>query len=296
MMRSLVPVLAPLALAVLAAGAPALAAAPDCADGHVVQRGDTLYSIARRCGVAVPALIRANPFIGNVRGLETGWRLEMPGGAGPAPVRSTPLPRPKPPREAPPPDAPPPPAAPSPPSPPADDAPSQPMPGTHEVRRGETLYAIARAYRTTPARLIALNPGIDPGRIEVGQLLRVEADAPAAPPTAEPAPREDTPPPPPERKPAPRIYRRLQEAPAATPSPSPPPARGGLTVTGIVTDEGVECPALRSRSGELWTLAGSLGRIAKGDRLIVEGREAEVSACMQGRTLLVDRIRHQNGG
>ena len=64
-----------------------------------------------------------------------------------------------------------------------------------------------------------------------------------------------------------------------------------VTVTGILTNEGIECPALRAGDGELYTLAGGgLGGFRPGDRVRVEGSVAEMSFCMQGTTLAVDRI------
>lgn len=68
-----------------------------------------------------------------------------------------------------------------------------------------------------------------------------------------------------------------------------PPERA--EVTGMLTDEGVECPALRSDGGELYTLAGDTGDFSVGDRVTVEGTIAEVSSCMQGTTIRVERIR-----
>jgi LysM repeat protein len=52
----------------------------------------------------------------------------------------------------------------------------QPPEGTeqqHEMRRGETLYSIAPKYGTSWQQLLALNPGIDPTRIQIGEVVRV---------------------------------------------------------------------------------------------------------------------------
>jgi hypothetical protein len=46
---------------------------------------------------------------------------------------------------------------------------------------------------------------------------------------------------------------------------------GTLTVKGVLTDEGVECPAMRDESGHLYTLSGSLGGFRQGDRVCVKG-------------------------
>lgn len=63
-----------------------------------------------------------------------------------------------------------------------------------------------------------------------------------------------------------------------------------VTVTGVLTDEGVECPALRTDQGELYTLTGETGAFGVGDRVTVEGTIAEMSFCMQGTTLQVTEI------
>lgn len=63
-----------------------------------------------------------------------------------------------------------------------------------------------------------------------------------------------------------------------------------VEVTGMLTDEGVECPALRSDDGQLYTLAGDTGNFTVGDRVTVQGTIAEMSTCMQGTTIRVESI------
>jgi hypothetical protein len=65
---------------------------------------------------------------------------------------------------------------------------------------------------------------------------------------------------------------------------------GEVRVTGLLTDEGVECPALRGDDGRLYTLAGDTGGFKPGDRVIVVGTVAEMSMCMQGTTIGVRTI------
>mgnify|MGYP001397564794 CR=1 FL=1 len=43
----------------------------------------------------------------------------------------------------------------------------------HTIRRGETFYSIAPKYGTTWQTLLALNPGVDPKRLQIGQKVRV---------------------------------------------------------------------------------------------------------------------------
>lgn len=72
----------------------------------------------------------------------------------------------------------------------------------------------------------------------------------------------------------------------------PPASRAeSVTVTGTLTDEGVECRALRGDDGALYTLTGDLKKFKTGDRVTVTGTSAEMSTCMQGTTIAVQRIR-----
>jgi uncharacterized protein YciI len=63
-----------------------------------------------------------------------------------------------------------------------------------------------------------------------------------------------------------------------------------ITVTGKLTNEGVECKAMRGDDGKLYTLTGDLKGFRTGDRVKVTGRIAEMSTCMQGTTLGVEKI------
>ena len=68
-------------------------------------------------------------------------------------------------------------------------------------------------------------------------------------------------------------------------------ADGTVTVEGEITDEGVECLAMRGRDGTLYTLAGGdTEGLSPGDAVTVEGTVAEMSICMQGITLDVTRV------
>jgi hypothetical protein len=65
---------------------------------------------------------------------------------------------------------------------------------------------------------------------------------------------------------------------------------GSITVKGVLTTEGAECPALRDGKNVLYTLSGSLGGFRPGDRVCVKGKRAEISHCMQGITINVESI------
>jgi len=63
-----------------------------------------------------------------------------------------------------------------------------------------------------------------------------------------------------------------------------------VTISGLLTREGVECQALRSDKGELFTLVGNLQGFGPGQRVRVTGQRMEVSTCQQGTTVRVNKI------
>lgn len=63
-----------------------------------------------------------------------------------------------------------------------------------------------------------------------------------------------------------------------------------ICIPGRLTDEGIECPALRSENQSLYTLAGDTDGFEVGDEVCVCGSVAEVSFCMQGTTIAVTHI------
>lgn len=130
-----------LAQALLVAS-PAYAQSPTV---HVVRRGETLYSIARRYGVSVGAICAANS-IADPRLIYAGQQLVIPGTGG-------------------------------------SGAPAPSSGGTHVVQPGENLYRIALRYGTTILALAKANGISDPTQIRVGQTLVIPggAEAPAAP-------------------------------------------------------------------------------------------------------------------
>ena len=51
-------------------------------------------------------------------------------------------------------------------------APTPPCPGgTYQIRAGDTFFSIARRFNTTVEALIAANPGVDPDRLMIGQVI-----------------------------------------------------------------------------------------------------------------------------
>ncbi len=108
---------------------------------HVVRRGETLSSIARRYGTTVSAIASANG-IRNPSLIWVGQRLRIPGRSGGGSSRG-------------------------------GGTTSASSGGVHVVRRGETLSSIARRYGTTVSAIAAANGIRNPSLIWVGQRLRI---------------------------------------------------------------------------------------------------------------------------
>jgi murein DD-endopeptidase MepM/ murein hydrolase activator NlpD len=118
--------------------APALAQSggpPSHATVHIVQQGETLFSIARQYGLTVNAITHANG-IPDPRRIYVGQRLAIPGVAGDASTAAT---------------------------------------VSYVVQAGDTLAAIARRYHTTWQTLVQINGLLSPNVIHAGQVIRVPA-------------------------------------------------------------------------------------------------------------------------
>jgi len=107
---------------------------------HVVQWGETLFSIARRHGTSVEAICAAND-IADAAHIYAGQRLVIPGAGVPA-------------------------------------APAG-VGATHIVAVGENLYRIALRYGTTAQALAEFNGIYNPDHVFVGQTLRIPGSATA---------------------------------------------------------------------------------------------------------------------
>lgn len=67
---------------------------------------------------------------------------------------------------------------------------------------------------------------------------------------------------------------------------------GKVSLDGKLTSEGVECPAMRTDDGKLYTLAlrAPQLKIFPGQKIHVEGTIAQFSICQQGTTIEVDKL------
>ena len=224
------------------------------ADVYVIRRGDTLRTVAEALGVSVDALLRVNPGLSQ-RDLIPGREVRL-GDRG------------------------------SPPPPPADD-----IDISVEEDRVEPGDVVTIDVEGLPARApvrVRAGPeggrGLAEGRARAGRdgSATVEIDVPDR---ARPGERwfvelVD---------PNGRTLARDRFRIAGREGPRPDAPRS-ITVRGLLTREGVECPALRSTDGALYTLSGPTAGFEVGDSVIVSGRIAEMSTCQQGTTIDVDRI------
>lgn len=108
-------------------------------DQHRVRKGETLSHIARRYGVSIKVIQDVNR-IPNPRRLQIGDTLLIPlsGYAGGYTAPSS-----------------------------ASGA------SRHRIRRGDTLYEIARAHGTSISNLLRLNPGVDPLALRPGAVIHI---------------------------------------------------------------------------------------------------------------------------
>jgi LysM repeat protein len=133
---------------------------------HVIQSGDTLSSVARKSGVSLSALLKANPEVTPER-LRIGQEIRIPSGSGTtaAPAVATPKPEPV-------------------------ETPSAPVAtsssGTYEVQSGDTPYGIARRHSISVESLLRENNISNPQSLQVGMKLRIpggKTTSPAATPS-----------------------------------------------------------------------------------------------------------------
>nr|WP_229808871.1 LysM peptidoglycan-binding domain-containing protein [Salinicola rhizosphaerae] len=103
-------------------------------DGWItVQRGDTLGEIASQADIPLLRLQRFNPGVDSRR-LAVGQRLLLPTTQERAPGGG---------------------------------------PYRYQIRRGDTLYSIARYFGTSPTGVVSANAGLDPSDLAIGQLIQV---------------------------------------------------------------------------------------------------------------------------
>ena len=115
---------------------------PSGSFSYTIRSGDTLYLLAQRYNTTVEAIMRINPGI-NPNNLQIGQMICIPGSVTPPPPTRCPA-------------------------------------GSFEytIRSGDTLFTIANRYNTTVNAILALNPGIDPNNLRVGQIICIPEKSP----------------------------------------------------------------------------------------------------------------------
>jgi LysM repeat protein len=154
-------------LVALLAAFPLSALAAPQVGSYVVQRGDTLATIASRAGVSMAALAQANG-IQNVNLIYVGQVLVIPGAPGPTAAATTTA---------------------DPTTTAATTSPATTEGSVYVVQRGDTLSKIAARYGISLSALMTANGIQNPDRIYVGQRLAVKAgtSAPQPAPSTQPS-------------------------------------------------------------------------------------------------------------
>lgn len=107
---------------------------------YTAQQGDTLYSLSKRYGVTIDQITTANPVL--AEGLKAGQTIKIPHPAEPTKKQKQPKR-------------------------------SKKQFKSYVVRKGDTLYSIARKYEISVATLMEDNAGVDPAHLAVGQTLYI---------------------------------------------------------------------------------------------------------------------------
>ena len=81
---------------------------------------------------------------------------------------------------------------------------------THKITSGDTFYKLAKQYGMSIGELTAANPGIDPGKLSIGQVINLKPSVSGTQPVAATTP-------PPQIQQAPKPQPAVQE----TPKPAP---------------------------------------------------------------------------
>jgi membrane-bound lytic murein transglycosylase D len=124
----------------------------DSSGTHKVRRGETLARIAKKYGVSMRALQRANG-LRSANLIRVGQRLKIPGYAPPHPQEAAPAPR----------------------TPTVASAVPEPSPvqGVYRVKRGDTLASIARRFGVSARDLAAVNHIRNANQIRPGQVIEL---------------------------------------------------------------------------------------------------------------------------
>ncbi|MBM3862613.1 MAG: LysM peptidoglycan-binding domain-containing protein [Verrucomicrobia bacterium] len=204
---------------------------------YQVRKGDTFESIARRHGCSVRGLIELNG-LKPTTVLQIGMPLKLPA----AQVNE------------------------------AASVPTTALPaeGTHTIAKGDTFAVLAKKYGIPSSELLAANPGVNPTKLQIGQVVKLRRDADTSTNTAATAPSTSEPPASAESAAAPTPpavdATAVADAPsppattesaAPAPEPSPPPAAI------VVREEEIESSATHTvRKGDTFATIAKKHRVS----------------------------------
>ncbi len=117
---------------------------------YTIRSGDTLWVLANRYNTTVQAIMAINPGL-NPNALQIGQVICIPGGTTPPPGRC-----------------------------PAGSF-------SYTIRSGDTLWVLANRYNTTVQAIMAINPGLNPNALQIGQVICIPGGTTPPPPGRCPA-------------------------------------------------------------------------------------------------------------
>ncbi len=167
------------------------------ASSHTVKAGDTFSSISRKYGVSVSALIIANPKVKPSK-IAINQKLVIPQANSKA-VASAPKVK----------------ATPKKATLTSSSTQTISTKGTYKVAKGDTFYGIAKKHKISLASLSAANPGVNPGKLKIGQSIRLTKSA-SKPSKTTPTKKSTS-----AYKPLPKVVKKATPKPTAKPKAKP---------------------------------------------------------------------------
>ena len=173
---------------------------------HTVKAGDTFSSISRKYGVSVSSLIRSNPNVKPSR-IAISEKLVIPQMNFKA-ISSSPELKAIPTTTA-----------------NLTNSSTQSVStkgSTYKISKGDTFYSVAKKHKISLASLSAANPGVNPSKLKIGQIISLTESATQSTKTT-PSNTTPTKKPTSAYKPLPEVVKVVQEATPAKPAPKSKP-------------------------------------------------------------------------
>ncbi|CCQ95398.1 Peptidoglycan-binding lysin domain protein [[Clostridium] ultunense Esp] len=119
-------------------------ACPSGSFAYTIRSGDTFFLLARRFNTTVEAIMRINPGVDPNR-LQIGQRICIPGVMAPP-------------------------------------APPCPNGFLYTIRPGDTFFRLSQQFGVSVDAIIRANPGVDPNRLQIGQMICIPSAVTPTPP------------------------------------------------------------------------------------------------------------------